>query len=505
MIRAGLILLVLALVGAAAAWFAEYPGNVSVNWSGWRIDTSVGAAALALGMLVMASGLTYRIWAWLRGGPRRMAASRDIVRRQRGYKALTQGMVAVAAGDAAEALRLSKSAEALLEDPPLTLLLSAQSAQLDGDERAAERYFRAMLSNPELEFLGLRGLLSQSLRGGDNDAALEFARRAYALKPQAEWAQTTLFELQMASGQWKRAEALLQDMGRKSSLAPGQADKRRAILLYEQAVSAKSAGDGRKAQRLAIKAHGVAPGFVPAAALAAGQLSAAGKQRKAAAILQAAWIAAPHPDLVEAFRALWPSESADKRLERFAEMVGGGVTDPQDSRYYETKFGLARFAVDARDWAAARAHLQAITGDHPSGRVCRLWAELEDAENGPGLAARDWLMKASAATNDPAWVCAECAQAAPEWSASCPHCQMFDSLEWRAAGGPSLLALPSLEPAGGHAIIRESGGSEVAGLSSSDHQQAPSEPGLQGGEISVPTSPPDVPAEDSNSADGPKA
>ena len=51
MIRAGLVLLILALVGAAAAWFAEYPGRVTVDWSGWRIDTSMGAVALALGLL----------------------------------------------------------------------------------------------------------------------------------------------------------------------------------------------------------------------------------------------------------------------------------------------------------------------------------------------------------------------------------------------------------------------------------------------------------------------
>ncbi len=499
MIRAGLILLVLALIGAAAAWFAEYPGNVSVNWSGWRIDTSVSAAALSLGLVVVASALTYRMWAWLRGGPRRLAASREIVRRQRGYKALTQGMVAVAAGDGAEAMRLSKSAEALLKDPPLTLLLSAQSAQLDGDEGAAERYFTSMLANPDLEFLGLRGLLSQSLRRGDNDAALKFARRAYALKPRAEWAQTTLFELQMAGGQWKRAEALLHDMGRKSSLSPGQVDKRRAILLYEQALSAKSAGDGRKAQRLAVKAHEAAPGFVPGAVLAAQGLAAAGKQRKASAILHAAWNVAPHPDLVEAFRALWPGEDAEKRLERFTQMVGDGAANPQDPRYHESNFGLARFAVDARDWAAARAHLQTITGDHPSGRVCRLWAELEDAENGPSLAARDWLMKASSASNDPAWVCAECAQAAPQWSASCPNCQMFDQMEWRATGGgTTLLALPGLEPAGGRALKGGSEDSAAAHSPQSSHAPQASDPE----EVSLPIGPPDVPAEDPSGTKG---
>ena len=49
-------------------------------------------------------------------------------KRRRGYKALSQGMVAVAAGDAGEAARLARRADGLLNDPPLTLLLSAQAA-----------------------------------------------------------------------------------------------------------------------------------------------------------------------------------------------------------------------------------------------------------------------------------------------------------------------------------------------------------------------------------------
>src|ERR687888_327363 len=69
-------------------------------------------------------------------------------------------------GDAVEAQRQAKQAGDLLNDPPLTLLLEAQAAQLGGDEKAATRYFRAMLDHPEASFLGLRGLLMQSLKTG---------------------------------------------------------------------------------------------------------------------------------------------------------------------------------------------------------------------------------------------------------------------------------------------------------------------------------------------------
>ena len=68
--------------------------------------------------------------------------------------------------DLAGAQRQAKKADVLLNEPPLTMLLSAQAAQLDGDEQAAEGYFRAMLEREETRFLGLRGLITQAIKRG---------------------------------------------------------------------------------------------------------------------------------------------------------------------------------------------------------------------------------------------------------------------------------------------------------------------------------------------------
>ena len=75
-----------------------------------------------------------------------------------GYQGFTCGTVAVAAGDPQEARRFARRAEALLAEPPLTLLLSAQAAQIGGDELAAKKVFYGNAA-AKTEFLGLRGLL----------------------------------------------------------------------------------------------------------------------------------------------------------------------------------------------------------------------------------------------------------------------------------------------------------------------------------------------------------
>ena len=59
--------------------------------------------------------------------------------------------------------------------------MTAQAAQLDGNQSAAAATFREMLTHEETEFLGLRGLLVQAVRKGDSATARELARRAFEI------------------------------------------------------------------------------------------------------------------------------------------------------------------------------------------------------------------------------------------------------------------------------------------------------------------------------------
>ena len=441
MTRALVALAVLAGVAAASAWFSDNPGRLALDWQGWRIETSVGIAVVAAALAAAGCAVMYRAWCWLRRGPRRLGATRDAERRRRGYRALSLGMVAVAAGDREESLKLARQAEALLEEPPLTLLLSAQASQLNADNTAAERYFRAMLESPELEFLGLRGLLTASLRANDHDKALAYARRAYRLRPDTEWIQTTLLELQITCGEWRRAGALLQDMGRRGAIPQHAARRRRAILLLEQARAAEASGDRRGATRLALSAHRAAPEFAPAATAAAKLFAAARKRGKGLRVLQETWGDAPHPELASTLRDICSDETADQRYTHAQEL------DARRPGHSEGRLALARAALDAGKLEDARAHLEALGQRSPEARACRLWAELEDAQHGPGLAAREWLLRAAHAREGPSWECTDCGKSSPEWTASCAHCRAFDSLDWRSSDAPPADAEEAASPA----------------------------------------------------------
>lgn len=425
MLRALVLFLVLAALAAGAAWFADNPGALTLDWRGYRIETSFAVLVLGLLLLLGVVLVVYRLWRWLLGGPAVFLASRGAARRRRGYQALTRGLVAVAAGDAAEARKHARRTDALLDEPPLTLLLSAQAAQLDGDETAAKGYFSAMLERPETEFLGLRGLLVLARRAGDDAAALQLAERAFRLRPDTKWVLTELFALQAGAREWAAAERTLEHAAKRKVVGREEAARRRAVVQFAQAQAAQLAGEVRRALDLARKAHRQDPKFAPATALAASLHLAAGERRKARKMLEDGWKQEPHPELSKAVAELEPDEQPEARLKR---LRGIAALRPN---VVESKLMLAEAALAADDLDLARTQLTELADDGPTSRVCRLMAELAERGDGDAAAAREWLRRMTTATPDPTWVCDGCGHQAATWTTHCPSCGNFDSFAWR--------------------------------------------------------------------------
>ncbi|BBK45202.1 heme biosynthesis protein HemY [Allostella vacuolata] len=430
-----------ALVVAGAVWVADRPGQISIVWQGWRLDTSVAILLILTAALALLFALGLRFLGWLVRIPRRWRRWARERRRRRGYQALTVGMVAVAAGDPEEARRQARRADVLLDEPPLTMLLSAQAAQLNGDEAAARRYFTAMLDRRETEFLGLRGLLMQATRTGDSAAALELARRARRLRPDTPWVLTTLFELEARAGHWREAEATLAEAQRRSILPVAEARHRRAAVLLEQARAAEVDGRSRDASDLAARAHDEDRAFVPATVAYVRLLGAAGRTRKAERVAEKAWSLAPHPDLAAAYAALAPEGDpvgAAQRMERLAGALPGHI---------ESRMVQATAALRAGLWGEARQKLEAVVAERPTARAYGLLAEVEEGENADPAAAQRWLRLAAEAPASEAWTCTSCGSVAPAWSIVCPACGGVDGLRWQAPARSPLLPRPAEEPA----------------------------------------------------------
>ena len=435
MIRIFVILIQIAIVVAVAVWLAERPGIVTINWQGWRIETSFWFLVLALLITVVAGALVYRMWRFLRHVPAQIAEAKRSSRQQRGYKALTYGMVAIAAGDSGEAIRYARRANDLLDDAPLTMLLTAQAAELDGDDAAAKRYFEAMRSNPETAFLGLRGLLNQAVRIGDRSEALQFAQEAHALRPTTDWLLEQLFDLQIAERDWKAANKTLQDGVRHKTIKKNECNQRRAAILVEQGRDAAKRGEASTAFEFARLAHELNSELIPAAVLYAEQLSAAGHRRRASSVLEDAWRHQPNPEIAEAYRILNSGDDVLAQVKRIQDLFDMAPD------HVESHVALGAATLAAGLWGEARKRLTTAVEMASTARTCRLMADLEEATNNDQKNVRKWLAKAIMADSDKGWVCGNCGAAASAWSALCGNCDSFNNLDWRVP--PRVFALGS--------------------------------------------------------------
>jgi HemY protein len=452
----GALIAIGALV-AATVFFAGNPGRVEIVWVGWQIDTSVGVLLAVAVVAALAVGLALRLLVLILGSPRGFFRRRRERRRRAGYAALTRGMVAVAAGDPREAQRYARRAEALLAEPPLTLLLSAQAAQIGGDEPAAKKFFTAMLDRPETEVLGLRGLLNQALRESDRGTARRLAARAAALQPNAGWALSSMFDLEARDGRWEAARDTLAEAAKRRVIAAEPARHHRGVILYELSLAAQARGDSRRAVVLAAEARTLAPDLAAPAVHLARLLVQQGQAGRAAKAVERAWRTAPLPELAEAYGAIWASEAPLARVTRFEHLAA------QNPAARESHLALAEAALAAQLWGEARRHLERAVAaepqssvpvaDNPSPdwrwpaaavrangaawptpRLCLMMARLEEAEHGDLASMREWLDRAARAFPDPRYVCANCGGEFVEWRSLCSRCGTFDALAW---GTPS--------------------------------------------------------------------
>ncbi|WID98283.1 heme biosynthesis HemY N-terminal domain-containing protein [Bosea vestrisii] len=397
MVRVLVYLFIIALVAIGAVWLADRPGEVSILWQGYRIETSVAIAAIGVVVLAFLTLVAWAIMRFVFGLPSAFGFASRARRRARGFEAISRGMVAIGAGDPIAAGRHAVDARKFVANEPLTLLLEAQSAQLSGDRGQAEAAFKAMLDKPETRVLGLRGLFVEARRRGDMTAARAFADDAVRRSPSLAWANDALLDFHTAAGDWQAARTAVERRAALRLSDKGEAKRQRAVLLAAEALDAKDR-EPEKALAAALEAVKLAPGLTPAAALAGRMLSERGDIKKAARLLEAAWKQVSHPDVASAYLDVRPGDSARDRLARAETLTKLRPADP------EGVLALAGAAIHAQDFARARSTLKPLLAGGASVRACLLMAELEEAEHGATGRVREWLGRATRAPRDAAWV-----------------------------------------------------------------------------------------------------
>ncbi|MEL6750612.1 MAG: heme biosynthesis HemY N-terminal domain-containing protein [Pseudomonadota bacterium] len=449
MLPIAIFFLVLFVAAFAFAWVADNPGTVTVDWLGSTVELSMVQAIVALGVIVLTVMILWAIVSFILRGPRMFDRWRTGRRRDKGFDALSRGLIAAGAGNVPLARQLTKESGKYLDDEPLVAMLDAQTTLLEGDRMAARKQFAAMMEKDETRVLGLRGLYLEAEREGASEAAAQYALAANEDAPGTPWATKAVLKSHVVTGEWDKALTALQATRGAPGIDKDTFDRHRAVLLTAKAMDAEAA-DPTTARSDALKAHKLAPSLVPAATAAARACTRLGDTRKASKVLETTWRTNPHPDIADAYVHLRAGDSASDRMKRvdMLEKVKGGTV--------EGMFIKARMALDAGEYADARKTTQDLLKRAPSERICLLMADIEEADGGDDGRTREWLARAVHAPRDAVWTAD--GYVTEEWAPISPVSGELDAFEWRVpieqVGGlaqpvdyASLPQSPSLTPA----------------------------------------------------------
>jgi HemY protein len=422
MIRAFIFAVKLGLLVFVAVWVANRPGTVELSWLGYDIRAQVGFVILVsvIGLLLIL--LVYKFYIMLTSLALLWKRYRQKKREIKGYKSLTLGLSAVAAGDSKLATyHAYKMRKFLPQDQGLSLLLEAQALKLGGQIDAAEKKYQELVKNEDTAFLGLRGLIQSSVERGDYKAALNTAYVAQKKHPKQAWIQKAVYELEVVNERWQSALKTLSAARRYKSLEPVFISEATAALylkLSEEAVAQSNEGRALTYIKKAVKAD---PEFLPARIYLIRYYADNGKVRSGRKAFEKTWPNMQHPELVSLWFLL--AGKRDTRM-RMAEKLVALKPDCA-----EGQMAAAKVAIESGLWGEARQYLNMAKTYTDSARLYELWAQFED-RLGNESAAKSYYEKAAHAPAEKVWTCKKTGRIYERWSpAAAPH-NSFNTIIW---------------------------------------------------------------------------
>jgi len=445
MIRILFFLAIVVAFGSALAFIAAQSGEVVLIAAGHRIVLPLFTAVCAMLIIFAVFLLLWWLVKTLIRMPRTVRDHLGGRRERQGFQALSQGLIATMSGDIRAAQRLTKQSHALLraDREPLLPLLAAETKRLELDYQGAVAIFQSMCDNPQTRLIGLKGLYREAMRDGDDALAGHYARQALELDPALEWpirASVTQYALEQS---WDEALRLLDDHDRalrktRRKIKKSDIAHWRVVLLCAKAED-DLATRPDLAREQALRAHKLAPDFVPAAAIAAKSLFLLGERKKATRFIENFWSKNPHPDLgqiyLKAQSGAGEEAGADEKLRRALRLERLKPQDPV------SQLLVAQAALAAGDVDKARHYGEKLLDGSPSESVFLLLADIEAAFDGDESKIRTYLTQAVQAPADFAWVAD--GQIMPQWVAISPLSHRIGACEWRQPPKhlPPLLAL----------------------------------------------------------------
>ena len=420
---------ILVVVGAAV-FLAVQPGTIQITWKEYTIrDLHLGAAALALFLVLLCvvflSGILYRLMAL----PREVARLHRERRRTKGYKALVQSLTAAAADDHKAAYSLANRAQKLLpeNESGIPLLLKAHAAKSRGQIDETDLAFRQLLGNADTALLGVHGLMQKAMIQGDYAQALKLARESRASMPRNAALIKPVYDLEIRNRLWPDALQTLETAVSRKVVSKAEAAQDKTALYCLLGDQAKVSGANHAAHGFYKKAYESAPEFAPAVDRFARSLMEQGHRLRALEVVKKAWKANPHPDMLPLWDMLVPQVEKDRSQTRYRWFEW--VQELQPDKDFAV-LAMAKVAIEEGLWGEARAALMKAEKISPSVQLYRLWVMLEERTGNKLDVIRQWMDRAASAPAPKSWTCQKTGRHFDNWVAVVEPEGFFNTVAW---------------------------------------------------------------------------
>lgn len=418
----------IAVLVIASVWLISQPGIMNFNFLGYDVTILTGVFLICVVLLMMIVSYILRMVHAIFSVPKVVAEYRQESRQKAGYKSLTRGLVAVAAGDTDKATQYSKDTVKLLgQKQGLPLLLQAQAARMRGEEMLAKNLFEELVKDRDMAFLGIRGLLKSALDKKDYVQALAQARAALKLHPNQAWLNKIVYTLELKNHHWEEALNLSRKAQKSKAISPQKIISDQIaihLMRYDYDVTQGNEGSAMRELKLAFKLDNF---FVPTVLRYAHYYRTNSKNKKAIQLLENTWKVNAHPELAALWNELAPSKGKDLNTKKLAWAQKLVEMNPNSAASH---IAAANVAIELGYWGEAKAYLMAAEKLYPSTQVYYLRAIVEQNISHNDDKVEEVLEKANQALPSKVWTCSETGMVYDEWVAIAPPHDSFNTIIW---------------------------------------------------------------------------
>ncbi len=443
MLRFIIYLSLLIIISIAGTWLFNNDGVLSIEWLGYKLETSVTFASFFTLASVFLTITAVEILLWIKRAPAQIGHEIMLKRRIKGYLSLTEGFAALMEGDLKKAKNLASTSHKLIPEQPYSHLISSEVAKLQGDIEESTRHLAEMLEDKKTEVLALKGLVNNTKTLGRMDMAIDFAKKAYQLKPKSDWTNAALLDLYKKTEKWNDAIEIYEKSFNKGWIpfrngktSPKEIQNKQdyAIVLLLQSKKSYYEGNIPESYKLIKKSYSILPDMMPVLTHMANIYIAMKKPRSAIRIVEKAWKVEPCGELADIYVLLMDNLSLDKKIKKFVKLHETNPNHPESIK------AIAIFAMEQNLHDIARKYLEQILEKRESTDLLKLMAKLEEETGGSRDRINQLLKKAELSSPGYRWVCNECNHSTNKWEGICLNCKSFNSYSWSNSASAKLKA-----------------------------------------------------------------